>query len=68
MASMQKVENIYEKLIAFDGPYTDRFLPLLAEEVPSLKMVGFPLMAKPIRLNCAKDQIISRWRLDAGRR
>ncbi len=40
MASMQKVENIYEKLIIFDGPYTDRFLPLLAEEVPSLENGG----------------------------
>lgn len=40
MASMQKVENIYEKLIAFDGPYTDKFVPLLAEEVPSLENGG----------------------------
>ena len=40
MASMQKVENIYEKLITFDGPSTDKFLPLLAEEVPSLENGG----------------------------
>lgn len=40
MASMQKVENIYDKLIAFDGPSLDKFLPVLATEVPSLTNGG----------------------------
>ncbi len=40
MASMQKVENVYEKLIVFDGERLDRFLPALASEVPSLENGG----------------------------
>ncbi|MDJ0783813.1 MAG: ABC transporter substrate-binding protein [Desulfosarcinaceae bacterium] len=40
MASMQKVENIYDKLIAFDGPNLDKFIPVLATEVPSLANGG----------------------------
>jgi peptide/nickel transport system substrate-binding protein len=35
-ASGQAVQNMYDTLIAFDGPATDRFIPLVAEEVPSL--------------------------------
>lgn len=40
MASMQKVENIYEKLIAFDGEHLDKFVPVLATEVPTLDNGG----------------------------
>lgn len=40
MASMQKVENVYEKLIAFDGEHLDRFVPVLAAKVPSLENGG----------------------------
>ena len=33
----QRVENVYEMLIRRDGSYTDRFVPNLATEVPSLE-------------------------------
>jgi peptide/nickel transport system substrate-binding protein len=31
------VENIYEKLIAFDGPHLDKFIPILAVRVPTME-------------------------------
>jgi peptide/nickel transport system substrate-binding protein len=33
----QRIENIYEMLVRRDGPHTDKFVPNLAEEVPSLE-------------------------------
>lgn len=36
-SSGEAVMNMYDTLIAFDGPYTDRFIPLIAEEVPTLE-------------------------------
>ena len=33
----QRVENVYEMLVRRDGSYTDRFVPNLATEVPSLE-------------------------------
>lgn len=36
-ASGQAVQNMYDTLIAFDGPATDKFIPLISEKVPSLE-------------------------------
>lgn len=38
--SHQRIMNLYEGLIAFDGSATDKFVPLLAEEVPSVENGG----------------------------
>jgi len=38
--SQSLIYNLYETLIAFDGPALDRFVPVLATEVPSLKNGG----------------------------
>jgi peptide/nickel transport system substrate-binding protein len=35
-ASGMVVQNMYDTLIAFDGPATDKFIPMIAEKVPSL--------------------------------
>lgn len=35
-ASGQVIMNIYENLVAYDGPRIDKFLPMLSTEVPSL--------------------------------
>ncbi|MBW2030199.1 MAG: ABC transporter substrate-binding protein [Deltaproteobacteria bacterium] len=40
VTSSQRLWNIYEPLIFFDGPHTDKFKPLLAVEVPSLENGG----------------------------
>ncbi|MBW1998452.1 MAG: ABC transporter substrate-binding protein [Deltaproteobacteria bacterium] len=40
VTSSQRLWNIYEPLIFFDGPHTDKFKPLLAVEVPSLDNGG----------------------------
>ena len=39
-ASSQRIQNIYQGLIAFDGPSTDKFVPVLATEVPDLENGG----------------------------
>ncbi len=36
-ASGEVIFNVYENLIAYDGPRIDRFVPLLATEVPSVE-------------------------------
>ena len=36
----QRIWNIYETLVFFDGPHTDRFVPVLATEVPTLENDG----------------------------
>lgn len=36
----QRIWNIYETLVFFDGPHTDRFAPVLATEVPTLENDG----------------------------
>ena len=38
--SHQRIMNIYESLIAFDGSSTEAFVPVLAEEVPTIKNGG----------------------------
>ncbi|MGD8250707.1 MAG: ABC transporter substrate-binding protein, partial [Desulfobacterales bacterium] len=38
--SSQRLWNIYQPLIFFDGSHTDRFTPLLATEVPTLENGG----------------------------
>ncbi|MDY0092112.1 MAG: ABC transporter substrate-binding protein [Candidatus Vecturithrix sp.] len=38
--SAQRVENVYESLIRFDGAHTDKFVPFLATEVPSIENGG----------------------------
>jgi peptide/nickel transport system substrate-binding protein len=35
-SSGEAVMNMYDTLIAFDGPATDRFVPMIAEKVPSI--------------------------------
>jgi peptide/nickel transport system substrate-binding protein len=35
-SSGEAVMNMYETLIGFDGPATDRFVPMIAEKVPSV--------------------------------
>ncbi len=39
-AGTQKIWTLYQTLIFFDGPYTDRFAPVLATEVPTVKNGG----------------------------
>ena len=36
----QRIWNIYETLVFFDGSHTDRFVPVLATEVPTLENGG----------------------------
>jgi peptide/nickel transport system substrate-binding protein len=36
----QRIWNIYETLVFFDGSHTDRFIPVLATEVPTLENGG----------------------------
>ena len=38
--SHQRIQNIYEPLIAFDGSATDAFIPMLAKEVPTVENGG----------------------------
>ncbi len=38
--SSQRLWNIYETLLFFDGPHTDRFRPVLATRVPTLENGG----------------------------
>jgi len=40
VTSSQRLWNIYEPLIFFDGSHTDKFKPILATEVPSLENGG----------------------------
>lgn len=40
VTSSQRLWNIYETLIFFDGSYTDKFKPVLATQVPSLENGG----------------------------
>ena len=40
VTSSQRLWNIYETLIFFDGSYTDKFKPVLATRVPSLENGG----------------------------
>ena len=35
-ASGEIIFHVYDNLITYDGPYTDKFMPMLATEVPSL--------------------------------
>lgn len=35
--SAQRIENIYERLVRRDGSYTDKFIPVLATEVPTIE-------------------------------
>lgn len=36
----QRVENIYDRLMRYDGPHTDKFVPALATEVPTIENGG----------------------------
>ena len=36
-ASNEIISNLYDTLIAFDGEHTDKFIPLVAEKVPSIE-------------------------------
>ena len=36
----QRIQNLYETLVFFDGAHTDRFIPVLAERVPTVENGG----------------------------
>jgi len=46
VTSSQRLWNIYEPLIFFDGSHTDKYKPLLATEVPSLENGGISVDGK----------------------
>jgi peptide/nickel transport system substrate-binding protein len=51
VTSSQRLWNIYEPLIFFDGSYTDKFKPLLTTEVPSLENGGISTDGKTYTFN-----------------
>lgn len=52
--SDQRVRNIYEPLVFFDGAATDKFIPVLAEAVPSLENGGISPDGKTYTFNIRK--------------
>jgi peptide/nickel transport system substrate-binding protein len=52
--SQQRLLNIYEPLIFFDGDATDKFIPLLATEVPSIENGGISKDGKTYRFKIRK--------------
>jgi peptide/nickel transport system substrate-binding protein len=52
--SQQRVLNIYEQLIFFDGNATDKFIPVLATEVPSIENGGISKDGKTYRFRIRK--------------
>ena len=54
VTSSQRLWNIYEPLIFFDGSHTDKFKPLLITEVPSLKNGGISPDGKTYTFNIRK--------------
>jgi len=51
VTSSQRLWNIYEPLIFFDGSHTDKFKPLLTTEVPSLENGGISPDGKTYTFN-----------------
>jgi peptide/nickel transport system substrate-binding protein len=54
VTSSQRLWNIYEPLIFFDGSHTDKFKPLLTTEIPSLKNGGISPDGKTYTFNIRK--------------
>jgi len=52
--SSQRLWNIYEPLIFFDGGHTDKFKPLLTTEVPTLENGGISADGKTYTFNIRK--------------
>lgn len=52
--SQQRLLNIYEPLIFFDGNATDKFVPLLATEVPTIENGGISKDGRNYRFNIRK--------------
>jgi peptide/nickel transport system substrate-binding protein len=42
-ASGSIIQNIYDALVAYDGPATDKFVPVLAEQVPTVENGGISM-------------------------
>jgi peptide/nickel transport system substrate-binding protein len=50
----QRIWNIYETLVFFDGPHTDKFIPVLATGVPTLENGGISPDAKTYTFHIRK--------------
>jgi peptide/nickel transport system substrate-binding protein len=53
-ASMGVLWNVYETLIWYDGDKTEKFIPVLAQEVPTVETVALPTAVKPSVSRSAK--------------
>jgi peptide/nickel transport system substrate-binding protein len=53
-ASGGVIQNIYETLIFYDGPSTDKFVPVLAEQVPTVENGGITNGGKTYRFKIRK--------------
>ena len=63
-ASGEIIQNVYETLVFYDGVATDKFVPQLATEVPTLTTVESLMMARSGPSRSARCQIPRRWRFD----
>jgi peptide/nickel transport system substrate-binding protein len=54
VTSSQRLWNIYEPLVFFDGSHTDRFKPVLATEIPTLENGGISPDGKAYTFNIRK--------------
>lgn len=52
--SHQRIQNLYDPLIAFDGSSTEKFVPVLATEVPSVENGGITDGGKTYTFNIRK--------------
>ncbi len=52
--SQQRILNLYETLIFFDGSATDKFIPVLATQVPSVANGGISADGKTYRVSIRK--------------
>ena len=50
----QRIANIYEPLIFFDGPYSDKYVPVLATEVPTVANGGISADGKTYTFHIRK--------------
>jgi len=53
-ASGGVIQNIYETLVYYDGPSTDKFVPILAEQVPTVENGGITNGGKTYRFKIRK--------------
>ena len=54
-ASGAKIWTVYETLVFFDGPYTGKFVPVLATEVPTVANGGISNGGKTYTFNIRED-------------